>query len=67
MGVPKTGTQGMKVKPSPWSFRRKPESSNPCPTCTPWLLKELQQESNLGLIFITHDFGIVAKMWEKWR
>ena len=29
------------------------------------LLKELQQESNLGLIFITHDFGIVAKMCDK--
>ncbi len=29
------------------------------------LLKELQQESNLGLIFITHDFGIVAKMCDR--
>jgi ABC-type dipeptide/oligopeptide/nickel transport system ATPase component len=29
------------------------------------LLKELQLESNLGLIFITHDFGIVAKMCDK--
>jgi len=29
------------------------------------LLKQLQQESNLGLIFITHDFGIVAKMCDK--
>ena len=29
------------------------------------LLKELQVESNLGLIFITHDFGIVAKMCDK--
>lgn len=29
------------------------------------LLKELQRESNLGLIFITHDFGIVAKMCDK--
>ncbi len=29
------------------------------------LLKELQDESNLGLIFITHDFGIVAKMCDK--
>ena len=29
------------------------------------LLKELQHESNLGLIFITHDFGIVAKMCDR--
>jgi len=29
------------------------------------LLKQLQDESNLGLIFITHDFGIVAKMCDK--
>ena len=29
------------------------------------LLKELQRESNLGLIFITHDFGIVAKMCDR--
>ena len=28
------------------------------------LLKELQEEQDLGLIFITHDFGIVAKMCE---
>lgn len=26
------------------------------------LLRELQEQTNLGLIFITHDFGIVAKM-----
>jgi oligopeptide/dipeptide ABC transporter ATP-binding protein len=26
------------------------------------LLKELQRDSNIALIFITHDFGIVAKM-----
>ena len=29
------------------------------------LLKELQQESDLALIFITHDFGIVAKMCDR--
>ena len=29
------------------------------------LLKELQRESNLGLIFITHDFGIVAKVCDR--
>ena len=29
------------------------------------LLKELQQDSNVGLIFITHDFGIVAKMCDR--
>ncbi len=29
------------------------------------LLKELQQQSGVGLIFITHDFGIVAKMCDK--
>jgi ABC-type dipeptide/oligopeptide/nickel transport system ATPase component len=29
------------------------------------LLKELQEEQDLGLIFITHDFGIVAKMCDK--
>ena len=29
------------------------------------LLKELQRESNVGLIFITHDFGIVAKMCDR--
>ena len=29
------------------------------------LLKELQRESNIGLIFITHDFGIVAKMCDR--
>ncbi len=29
------------------------------------LLKELQRESNEGLIFITHNFGIVAKMCDR--
>ena len=29
------------------------------------LLKELQVEQDLGLIFITHDFGVVAKMCDK--
>ena len=29
------------------------------------LLKELQEEQDLGLIFITHDFGVVAKMCDK--
>jgi oligopeptide/dipeptide ABC transporter ATP-binding protein len=29
------------------------------------LLKELQQESGLSIIFITHDFGIVAKMCDR--
>ena len=29
------------------------------------LLKELQEASNIGLIFITHDFGIVAKMCDR--
>ena len=29
------------------------------------LLKELQQDSDLALIFITHDFGIVAKMCDR--
>ena len=29
------------------------------------LLKQLQQDSNVGLIFITHDFGIVAKMCDR--
>ena len=29
------------------------------------LLKDLQRESNVGLIFITHDFGIVAKMCDR--
>ena len=29
------------------------------------LLKELQQDSNVALIFITHDFGIVAKMCDR--
>ena len=29
------------------------------------LLKDLQQESDLALIFITHDFGIVAKMCDR--
>ena len=29
------------------------------------LLKELQRDSDLSLIFITHDFGIVAKMCDR--
>ncbi len=29
------------------------------------LLKEIQQETGLAIIFITHDFGIVAKMCDK--
>ncbi|MGH7391964.1 MAG: ABC transporter ATP-binding protein [Candidatus Rokuibacteriota bacterium] len=29
------------------------------------LLKELQQEMGLGLVFITHDFGIVARMCDR--
>ncbi len=29
------------------------------------LLKEIQEESGLALIFITHDFGIVAKMCDR--
>ena len=29
------------------------------------LLKQLQEEQDLGLIFITHDFGVVAKMCDK--
>ncbi len=29
------------------------------------LLKELQQEMHLALVFITHDFGIVAKMCDR--
>ena len=29
------------------------------------LLKDLQQQQNLALIFITHDFGVVAKMCDK--
>jgi oligopeptide/dipeptide ABC transporter ATP-binding protein len=29
------------------------------------LLRELQDETNLALIFITHDFGIVAKMCDR--
>lgn len=29
------------------------------------LLKDLQQESGVSLIFITHDFGIVAKMCDR--
>ena len=29
------------------------------------LLKELQQDSDMSLIFITHDFGIVAKMCDR--
>lgn len=29
------------------------------------LLKEIQRETGLGIIFITHDFGIVAKMCDR--
>ena len=29
------------------------------------LLKDLQQQSDLSLIFITHDFGVVAKMCDR--
>jgi oligopeptide/dipeptide ABC transporter ATP-binding protein len=29
------------------------------------LLREIQEETNLSLIFITHDFGIVAKMCDQ--
>jgi oligopeptide/dipeptide ABC transporter ATP-binding protein len=29
------------------------------------LLRELQEETNLSLIFITHDFGVVAKMADR--
>ncbi len=29
------------------------------------LLKEIQMQSGMGLIFITHDFGIVAKMCDR--
>ena len=29
------------------------------------LLKDIQKESNLSIIFITHDFGIVAKMCDR--
>ncbi|MFQ6026996.1 MAG: ABC transporter ATP-binding protein [Dehalococcoidia bacterium] len=29
------------------------------------LLKDLQQQNNLALIFITHDFGVVAKMCDR--
>ncbi len=29
------------------------------------LLKDLQRESNLAVIFVTHDFGIVAKMCDR--
>lgn len=29
------------------------------------LLKELQQSANLAILFITHDFGIVAKMCDR--
>ena len=29
------------------------------------LLKDIQQESDLAIIFITHDFGIVAKMCDR--
>ncbi len=29
------------------------------------LLREVQRESNVGMIFVTHDFGIVARMCDK--
>lgn len=29
------------------------------------LLREIQEETNLSLIFITHDFGVVAKMCDR--
>lgn len=29
------------------------------------LLKEIQRQSNLALLFVTHDFGIVAKMCDR--
>src|SRR4029450_13018602 len=29
------------------------------------LLREIQEETNLSVIFITHDFGIVAKMCDQ--
>ncbi|MEO0382561.1 MAG: ABC transporter ATP-binding protein [Pseudomonadota bacterium] len=29
------------------------------------LLKELQRERNIGMIFITHDFGVVARICDK--
>ncbi|MDE2845056.1 MAG: ABC transporter ATP-binding protein [Chloroflexota bacterium] len=29
------------------------------------LLKDLQQQQNLALIFVTHDFGVVAKMCDR--
>jgi oligopeptide/dipeptide ABC transporter ATP-binding protein len=29
------------------------------------LLREIQEETGLGIIFITHDFGIVAKMCDR--
>ena len=35
------------------------------PGPVPALLREIQEETNLALIFITHDFGIVAKMCDR--
>ena len=29
------------------------------------LLKQIQEETGVGIIFITHDFGIVAKMCDR--
>jgi len=29
------------------------------------LLKELQRETNLALVFVTHDLGIVAKLCDR--
>ena len=31
------------------------------------LLKDLQRQTNVALIFVTHDLGIVAKMCDRWR
>ena len=29
------------------------------------LLRQIQREAGVGIIFITHDFGIVAKMCDR--
>ena len=31
------------------------------------LFKDIQKETNCAIIFITHDFGVVAKMCTGWR